>query len=53
MDDLTLAVPGRDLATPSGDDRALLLSDNAWVTLVEVLLGLAIAIVAGAARSRS
>ena len=45
VDDLTLASPGETL-TALRDDRSLLL-DNAWVTLYEVLLGLAIAIVAG------
>ena len=45
VDDLTLASPGETLAALR-DDWALLL-DNAWVTLYEVLLGLAIAVVAG------
>ena len=45
VDDLTLASPGETLAALR-DDRSLLL-ENAWVTLYEVLLGLAIAVVAG------
>jgi putative hydroxymethylpyrimidine transport system permease protein len=45
VDDLTLASPGETL-TALHDDRSLLL-ENAWVTLYEVLLGLAIAVVAG------
>jgi putative hydroxymethylpyrimidine transport system permease protein len=45
VDDLTLASPTETL-TALGDDRSLLL-DNAAVTLVEVLLGLAIAVAAG------
>ena len=44
VDDLLLASPG-ETVDALGEDRELLL-DNAWVTLVEVLLGLAIAIVA-------
>ena len=47
VDDLTLASASETLEALS-DDRSLLL-DNAWVTLVEVLLGLAIAVVAGVA----
>jgi putative hydroxymethylpyrimidine transport system permease protein len=47
VDDLTLASPGQTLDAFS-DNRSLLL-DNAWVTLYEVLLGLAISIVAGVA----
>jgi putative hydroxymethylpyrimidine transport system permease protein len=47
VDDLTLASPTETL-TALGDDRSLLL-DNAWVTLVEVLLGLAIAVAGGVA----
>ena len=46
VDDLTLASP-TEAWRAFLDDRDLLL-DNAWVTLVEVLLGLAIAIAAGA-----
>jgi putative hydroxymethylpyrimidine transport system permease protein len=45
--DLTLASPAQTVQA-IGDDHSLLLH-NAWVTLVEVLLGLAIAVVAGAA----
>ena len=45
VDDLTLASPG-EVWGAFGQDGALLL-DNAGVTLVEVLLGLAISIVAG------
>ncbi|HEV2724150.1 MAG TPA: ABC transporter permease [Thermoleophilaceae bacterium] len=45
VDDLTLASPA-EVWGAFGDDRDLLL-DNARVTLVEVLLGLAISIVAG------
>lgn len=45
VDDLTLASPG-EVAQAFEDDWGLLW-DNAWVTLAEVLLGLAIAIVAG------
>ncbi len=45
VDDLTLASPG-ETAEAFADNRSLLL-DNAWVTLYEVLLGLAVAIVAG------
>ena len=41
VDDLTLASPGETLDA-FADNRALLL-DNAWVTLYEVLLGLAVA----------
>jgi ABC-type nitrate/sulfonate/bicarbonate transport system permease component len=47
VDDLTLASPS-EVWQAFGDDGDLLL-DNAGVTLVEVLLGLAIAIVAGVA----
>jgi putative hydroxymethylpyrimidine transport system permease protein len=47
VDDLTLASPTETL-TALSDDRSLLL-DNAAVTLVEVLLGLAIAVAAGVA----
>ena len=47
VDDLTLASPTETL-TALGNDRSLLL-DNAAVTLVEVLLGLAIAVAAGVA----
>jgi ABC-type nitrate/sulfonate/bicarbonate transport system permease component len=47
VDDLTLASPGETLDA-FADHRALLL-DNAWVTLYEVLLGLAAAVVAGVA----
>ena len=46
VDDLTLASPV-EVARALGSDAALLL-DNARVTLIEVLLGLAIALVAGA-----
>ena len=46
VDDLTLASPV-DTARALGSDRSLLLS-NAGVTLGEVLLGLAVAVVAGA-----
>jgi putative hydroxymethylpyrimidine transport system permease protein len=45
VDDLTLASPAETWQALR-DDRSLLL-DNAWVTLVEVLLGLAIAVVLG------
>lgn len=45
VDDLTLASP-REVAQAFEDDWSLLW-DNAWVTLQEVLLGLAIAIVVG------
>jgi putative hydroxymethylpyrimidine transport system permease protein len=45
--DLTLASPAQTVRA-MGDDHALLLH-NAWITLVEVLLGLAIAVAAGAA----
>ncbi len=45
VDDLTLASPGETLQ--AFEDDWDLLWDNAWVTLYEVLLGLAIAIVAG------
>ena len=45
VDDLTLASPTETL-TALRDDRSLLL-DNAGVTLVEVLLGLAVSITAG------
>jgi putative hydroxymethylpyrimidine transport system permease protein len=47
VDDLTLASP-TEVWQAFGDDRDLLL-DNTWVTLSEVLLGLAISIVAGVA----
>ena len=47
VDDLTLASP-TEVWGAFRDDGDLLL-DNAWVTLTEVLLGLAIAVVAGAA----
>ncbi len=46
VDDLTLASPV-EVVEALGDDGELLL-DNAWVTLTEVVLGLAIALVAGA-----
>ena len=46
VDDLTLASPVETWRALR-DDRSLLL-DNAWVTLVEVVLGLAIAVLAGA-----
>ena len=46
VDDLTLASPVETFRALR-DDWSLLI-DNAWVTLVEVLLGLAIAIAAGA-----
>ena len=45
VDDLTLASP-REVAQAFEDDWSLLW-DNAWVTLQEVLLGLAIAVVVG------
>jgi ABC-type nitrate/sulfonate/bicarbonate transport system permease component len=45
VDDLLVASPGETL-TALRDDRALLF-DNAWVTLYEVLLGLAVSIGAG------
>lgn len=45
VDDLLVASP-RETAEALGEDRALLL-DNAWVTLYEVLLGLAVSIAAG------
>jgi len=45
VDDLTLASPVETLEALR-DDRDLL-ADNAWVTLVEVLLGLAIAVAGG------
>lgn len=47
VDDLTLASP-REVAQAFEDDWSLLW-DNAWVTLQEVLLGLAIAVVVGVA----
>jgi len=47
VDDLTLASP-REVAQAFDDDWSLLW-ENAWVTLQEVLLGLAIAVVAGVA----
>ena len=46
VDDLTLASPGE--VVQAFEDDWTLLWDNAWVTLTEVLLGLAIAVVAGA-----
>ena len=46
VDDLTLASPV-EVVDAFGDDGSLLL-EEAWVTLVEVVLGLAVAIVAGA-----
>jgi ABC-type nitrate/sulfonate/bicarbonate transport system permease component len=46
VDDLTLASPGE--VVQAFEDDWTLLWDNAWVTLAEVLLGLAIAVVAGA-----
>jgi len=45
VDDLTLASPGE--VVQAFEDDWTLLWDNAWVTLAEVLLGLAIAVVAG------
>jgi ABC-type nitrate/sulfonate/bicarbonate transport system permease component len=45
VDSLTLASP-TETVRALFDDRSLLL-DNAWITLVEVLLGLAIAVVGG------
>jgi ABC-type nitrate/sulfonate/bicarbonate transport system permease component len=45
VDDLTLASP-MEVVRALRDDRSLLL-DNTWVTLVEVLLGLAISVAAG------
>ena len=45
VDDLLVASPA-ETAEALKDDRALLL-DNAWVTLYEVLLGLAVSIGAG------
>ena len=45
VDDLTLASPVETWEALR-EDRALLV-DNAWVTLVEVLLGLALAVAAG------
>ena len=47
VDDLTLASPVETWQALN-DDRSLLF-DNAWVTLVEVLVGLAVAVVAGVA----
>jgi ABC-type nitrate/sulfonate/bicarbonate transport system permease component len=47
VDDLLLASPGETWGALR-DDRSLLL-ENAWVTLVEVLLGLAIAVAAAVA----
>jgi ABC-type nitrate/sulfonate/bicarbonate transport system permease component len=47
VDDLTLASPG-EVAQAFEDDWSLLW-DNAWVTFKEVLLGLAIAVLAGVA----
>lgn len=46
VDDLTLASPGETVQ--AFEDDWSLLWDNAWVTLYEVLLGLAIAVAAGA-----
>jgi ABC-type nitrate/sulfonate/bicarbonate transport system permease component len=46
VDDLTLASPGE--VVQAFEDDWTLLWDNAWVTLTEVVLGLAIAVVAGA-----
>jgi len=46
VDDLTLASPS-EVVRALREDRSLLW-DNAWVTLTEVVLGLAIAVVAGA-----
>jgi ABC-type nitrate/sulfonate/bicarbonate transport system permease component len=45
VDDLTLASPGE--VVQAFEDDWTLLWDNAWVTLTEVLLGLAIAVAAG------
>jgi ABC-type nitrate/sulfonate/bicarbonate transport system permease component len=45
VDDLTLASPGE--VVQAFEDDWSLLWDNAWVTLTEVVLGLAIAVVAG------
>jgi putative hydroxymethylpyrimidine transport system permease protein len=45
VDDLTLASPGE--VVQAFEDDWSLLWDNAWVTLTEVLLGLAIAVAAG------
>jgi putative hydroxymethylpyrimidine transport system permease protein len=47
VDDLTLASPGETLGAFRNDWS--LLMDNAWVTLYEVLLGLAIAVAGGLA----
>jgi ABC-type nitrate/sulfonate/bicarbonate transport system permease component len=47
VDDLTLASPGE--VVQAFEDDWTLLWDNAWVTLREVLLGLAIAVAAGVA----
>jgi putative hydroxymethylpyrimidine transport system permease protein len=47
VDDLTLASPGETLG--AFEDDWSLLMDNAWVTLYEVLLGLAIAVACGLA----
>jgi putative hydroxymethylpyrimidine transport system permease protein len=47
VDDLTLASPAETF-TALRDDWSLLM-DNAWVTLVEVLLGLAVSVVTGVA----
>ncbi len=47
VDDLTLASPGETVGALRDDSRLLL--DNAWTTLVEAVLGLAIALAAGAA----
>ena len=46
VDDLTLASPA-ETARALGDDFSLL-ADNTWVTLQEVLLGLALSVAAGA-----
>jgi ABC-type nitrate/sulfonate/bicarbonate transport system permease component len=46
FDDLSLASPGQTLSSLDHDHSVLL--DNAWVTLREVLIGMAIALVAGA-----
>ena len=45
VDDLLVASPG-ETAEALKDDRALLL-DNAWVTLYEVVIGLAVSVAAG------
>lgn len=51
VDDLTLASPA-EVVGAFGDDGGLLL-DNAWVTLVEVVLGLALSVAAGLAAAVS